>query len=464
MFYYDYQYLENNKVGLGWLDLTSRIKDTMALALSKNITEFWTQEAANYNMKVSCSDNADNLLNWADQAGLNYLLVVATGSHLAKRKNLFNALPEYIEKNKDTLTVAGHVLDRWSKFYELHHQCFLVDMNWWRAAGKPFVGEENMNIAWTATKVRRSEENWHDDYTPHWIEKTDDNTDYTGRRYGWNILNEALKSGNRINSFNELIRDNKYYLYPEVEPDFHSKMTDVFNNMQSYSHFVANTETPPDKMPSGMQGVICTAGGLTPLICAYTANLKPGAKVSIFDVSPLSIAIQREFRKAKCNFKNFRQDFENVTRGLQLDSMWRAVDNIDRMQEIIDTLMPQGLEDFINNVWPHLEVLHFEMNLTELYYVRNLINRHKGENTLVHLTNIFHYQNTGWLYSATNRYRLERDLINLFNKEGPDNLFLYSNRPGRGSNWRFHTPRQILSNPMLTKQTPGLECLPWYRS
>lgn len=53
MAYYDYEYLRNQGFGVGWLDLSNRIKDTTALALSKNITEYWIQEIANYGLNTT---------------------------------------------------------------------------------------------------------------------------------------------------------------------------------------------------------------------------------------------------------------------------------------------------------------------------------------------------------------------------------------------------------------------------
>lgn len=463
MFYYDYAYLSSIGFGVGWLDITDKIKNTTALALTKNITEYWVQENSNYNIKTCCMKDPDQLLHWAEKQGLKYLLVVATGNNLSKNNNLFNILPEYLDSIKNDLTIAGHVLDKGEKFYELHHQCFLVNIEWWVSANRPAIGSEQYSYEWSTTKPIRSEDNWHDGYTPYWIEQGTDITNYTGRRFGWSLIESALSSGKRIYSFNELIRDTKYYIYPEVSDDFHSKISQIYDGIQSYGHFVANTETPPDKIvDKEIQGVVCTAGGITPLICAYISNLKPGSKLTIFDISPLSLAIQRKIRETRCDFKNFKQSFDDFTSSIDIQSMLRAVSNIDKMQEIINTLLPQGLEDFINNVWPTLDVQYREGNLLDVHFIKNATRRHEGESTLIHLTNIMHYQNSAWLYSSGHRLQIEKDLVNNFAKTGFDNYYLYSNRPIRGGNWRAHTPKEILSNTeKYLGMTKDLRILPW---
>lgn len=462
MAYYDYGYLKSKGFGIGWLDISDRIKDTMALSLSKNITEYWVQEISNYDIKTTCKLNPDELLNWADSEGLNYIMVVAVGSNLSKRQNLLNEIPEFLEQHPD-LTVAGHILDKGDKFYELHHQCYLINLNWWREAGRPAMGDEQNSISWSTIAPRRSEENWHDGYTPHWISRGIQLKNYTGRRFGWNIIETALKQKQKLYSFTEKIRESKYYLYPEVEFDFHSKLFEVMDHLQGYGHFVANTETPPDRFDhDDIQGVVCTSGGITALLSAYSANLKPYSKVTIIDFSPLSLALQKEIKKPGFDFKNFKKSFYKIVGHLHLSPMFRAESNIDKMQEIIDGLMPKGLEDFIRDVWPTLDVQFYQYNFFEIHRLRQLLARHRGEKTYIHLTNILHYQNSSWLYSSTHRYKVERDMLNIFAELGNETFHLYQNRPGVRKNWRWHTPKQINENSDLFLSRPQeLKILPW---
>lgn len=463
MAYYDYKHLSNIGFGIAWLDISDKIKDSTALALSKNITEYWVQENENFTLKTTCNKDVDSILTWADIVGLKYLMVAAIGNNLSKRNNLHHELPQFLEKNPD-FAVAGHILDKGEKFYELHHQCFIINMDWWRHNGKPAIGKEEYNSEWTTTKPIRSEENWHDNYTPHWIANGTEVEKYTGKRFGWNIINTALRSNAKVISFDEQVRESKYYIYPEVTNDFHSKISDVLESLQGYSHFAANTEAPPDKLlDPDMQGVICTAGGITPLLTSYTAGLKPGGKVTVFDFSPVSLAIQRRLRELNCDYKDFKTSFESLFTELNLEPMVKAQRNIDRMQELINEMMPQGLEDFITNVWPHLDIIYVPCNLFDLNQVKNrLASRHRGEKTFVHLTNILHYQNTSWLFSAVSRYRLELDILNKFADAGMDTFQLYQNRPGHRVNWRNETPRQIFENPnRYLYRVKGLDILPW---
>ena len=44
-------------------------------------------------------------------------------------------------KNDPDFAIVGHILDRKERFYELHQQTFIVNINWWKQRKKPFVGE-----------------------------------------------------------------------------------------------------------------------------------------------------------------------------------------------------------------------------------------------------------------------------------------------------------------------------------
>jgi len=462
MAYYDYEYLNAQGLGIGWLDTSEHIKDTTALALSKNITEYWVQEIANYKLQTICKSNSDALLYWANEIGLKYVMIVALGSNLSKKQNLLNILSDFLEQHPD-LSVAGHLLDKGDKFYELHHQCFIVNIDWWRESGKPGIGVEQQNMAWSTVEPIRSEENWHDGYTPHWIAQGNQLKEYTGKRFGWNIIDTALKQGKKLYSFSEAIRESKYYLYPEVSFDVHSKLFEVMNHLQGYGHFVANTETPPDRMlETDIQGAVCTSGGITPLLTAYVANLKPHSKLTIFDFSPLSLALQREIKAPGFDFKDFKSSFYKIVGHLDITSLFRAESNIDKMQSIIDKLLPEGLEDFIRDVWPTLDIELYQHNLFNIHRLKHLLSRHQDEKTYIHLTNILHYQHSAWLYSSTHRYNIEKDILAIFSELGHEKFYLYQNRPGLKVNWRGHTPKQIYESPELLLGRPKeLNILPW---
>jgi len=469
MAYYDYRYLCEHNVGFGWVDISNKINNITALAFSRNITEYWIQEMANYKLLIACKNTHDEVLEWAADNNLRYVMIANIGNNLSKRYNFLQELTEWL-KNNENFTLVGHILDKNDKFYELHHQFFMVNVTWWKEAGRPKIGQEEFNMAWQTTEPIRSDQNWHDAYTPHWIEKGNNICSYTGRRFGWNLIQTALEYG-KVHSFNERQRDSKYYLYPEVKGDTYNKFFDVFNALQSYSHFVANTESPPDKVTDvEFKGAVCTAGGITPLLTAWSAGLKAGDTLIVMDISPLSLAIQRALRESNCDFRNFRNDFISVLGKLnieQLSSMIKADANIDKMQEIIkDLIEHKQLGEFIENRWPHLNVMYVDHNIFNVHGFEHILNRFGDQdNVMIHLTNMLHYQNTAWIYDSTSRYDIEKQLFDVFSRKGMHRYYLYQNRPGIHVNWRNNTPSQILENKdRFLSKVKELEVLPWIKT
>jgi hypothetical protein len=468
MAYYNYKWLAEKKVGFAWLDITSKIKNNIALGFTKNITEYWTAELENFGVKMSCKSSADDLLHWAADENLEFLLVMATGTTISKNNMFLQELPPIIEEQGKDITVMGHILDKEDKFYELHHQCFLVNIAWWKTAGRPEIGQEQQSIGWETIAPIRSEENWHDSYTPHYITPGTETKAYTGRRYGWNIIQKALESG-QINSFSENLRNAKYYLYPEVTNETAFKFVHVHDNLQVYSHFLANTEAPPDMIiDKRINGVICTGGGATPLLTAYTSGLKPGDRLIVADISPMALGLQRALFDTKCNYKNYKEDFYKLFGSLKPDHlghMFRADKNIPKMQEILNKLMPKGLEDFIRDVWPNLIVSWNYFNIFDTNMHKNLLSEFdETANVVIHLSNVLHYQNTSWIYDSASRYAVEEHFLKTANELGPDRFFIIQNRPGVDVVWRNHTPRQILNDPeVLLGKSKNLQILPWIK-
>lgn len=469
MSYYNYKYLSENKVGVGWLDLSDKINNLTSLSFSRNITEYWVQELSLYSLKMTCKPKLIEILNWAEEENLNYILVNSIGNNLSKNFNFIDELGKWLKDNKD-FSIVGHILDRGNRYYQLHHQCFMININWWKSVGCPDVGKTEDDINWSAIEPIRSLENWHDDYTPHWIEQGTEEKQYTGRYFGWKLIKAALESDNRIYSFNEIQRDSKYYIYPEMEDQTYFNFHSIFNSIQSYCHFVANTETPPERENDiKFDGAICTAGGITPLLIAWTAQLKPGDMLTVFDVSPLALSLQKKLFDYKCNYRNFKSDFFQITKNFfdgHSSALFRAIENIDRMQSMIDSFIDQGLGDFIDNVWPTLDIKYIEYDIFDVknFNMKLDISRFNNVgNVFIHLSNILYYINSAWIYNTESRYAVEKKIVDILYLNNPDKFYLYQSR-WAPYKWKTITPRAINEHPELyLSHNRNLKILPWIK-
>ena len=461
MKYYDYDFFKNQKVGFGWLDIIEIIKDHMMLALTKNITEYWVQELSMYEVQIKFKKSIDELLIWAAEQNLNYLIINATGSSLSDSTSpMIQQVTRYLTENPN-ISIVGHILDKKDSYYEIHHQCMLININWWKSAGRPLFGEES-NQQITTTVPLRSEENHHDDYTPLWVSQGTEVKTYNNTKQGWNLIKVALETSEKVLSWPKYIRLSKLYLYPEVTYGASTKISTVINKLQVFTHFIANTETPTivdlDECNGKFDTVISPASGITPILTAWRCGLKEGDCLKIYDISPFALDIQKFMRDEPIDYKNFRFSFfEIINKKIDMfgHQMLCAGDNIAKMQEIINKFLPEGLEDFINNVWPHINVSYVRVDLFDENAAQNLMHGiTTKERTYLHLTNVFHYQNTAWIYDAKKRYAAEKMLITNLGKINMDCLFV---RSMNGGNKKID-----LNNLPAFREDMNLKEIPWY--
>lgn len=466
-FYSKEKYREKN-LAIGWYDISNRIKNQTALTFSQNITEFWVQELSYYPVKIHIDNDPNNILHWAADNNVKYLIVVAIGNNLSERSNFIDSLVKYIDDNPN-FTILGHILDKKDQFYELHHQCFVVNITWWQSVNKPEIGFEHRGVTWETIQPYRSEENWHDDYTPHWINQGTVSKSYIGRKFGWNIIKKAIEYS-EIKSFNQDLRRSKYYIYPEVSDTF-TKWGNIIDDNQFYLHFAANTETYEQiRLPeNGFKGVICTAGGITPLLISWRCKLKPGNKVIVFDASPLALKIQKTYISSKSNFKDIKKDFYDVCKHIdptdEILKIMKATSNLDIFNKQLDYWRKTSdLNDFIENVWPKLEFRFHNKNIfyQDISWCLDWFDQQ--DNVFLHLSNIFHYHGSSWLYNSESRYAIERDLLEKLAVKGAERIYINNTRPGINMSWLGNTPKEILSKPEIYLQkTKELDILPWIK-
>ena len=147
-------------------------------------------------------------------------------SIIADVGNVIRDEPQYL--------AAAHILDWKERWYELHHQFVLINVNNWKKANKPYFGSW-AKISWDGgvgieelPVVERSKENFHDDYTPLWIKNTGKKFSvqhYAGAAAeislspGWRFIVQAYKHDMTIHNWDKNIRSKRTYYYPEEKSD-----------------------------------------------------------------------------------------------------------------------------------------------------------------------------------------------------------------------------------------------------
>tara|TARA_B100000424_G_scaffold82247_1_gene61607 strand:- start:660 stop:2111 length:1452 start_codon:yes stop_codon:yes gene_type:complete len=482
MSFFNFKYLNSLKVAFGWLDTSNRVKNPMALGFSQNITEYWAVELKNYNVDIFCNSDIDVLI---EQAAIDlnnkFFVINSVGTFLANEFAFIDQIILFLQNTKhEDITIVGHILDKKENFYELHHQTIIINLDWWRKANKPKFGQENDKNK-DCLLVDRSVENWHDDYTPLWIQKNKKNVlvKYNNLRFGWNIINEALKENKKIYSFNKVIRESKKYLYPEVTKDFIKNKNFIVNKLQTDVIYISNTETPPDITWKDLgfhyfDAIAIPAGGLSPLINAFCCNLKEGGKVCIYDISPNALDFQCNLINKKINLTNLKNDIKILKKDhfnyknynsntVKRYTVFQADTHLEKMQNIVNNLIELGLQDYYDKVWPNLEKIYLEIDLFDVDRFHNILNEFpkKHEKVFLNFSNIFSYQNTAFMYSSLERLNIEKNIIKIMTNYGK-NKFYFRSMGGNGIKVKCDLAETILDKyNYYTKDF--LKVFPWIK-
>jgi hypothetical protein len=241
------------------LDTTASIIDPWAKEIVKNQADYTIQNLYNKGYTIFQGSDEDLLLKEAS-LDFDYACLISTGTEFLNGETALISLEEECTEN---FLVKGHILDRKDAYYELHQQCYLINLKIYRSLDFPIIGKQILGEVHITNCPIRSKENIHDDYTPLWIKSGDSTLKYSHKCHGWNIIKISLDCGYTINSFSNSIRSNKKHLYPESLEDFY-KHVELIYKRERYcaNEFVhtANTEWP-NRNISGLRQIVTPASG-----------------------------------------------------------------------------------------------------------------------------------------------------------------------------------------------------------
>jgi len=304
----------------------------------------------------------DVLLRHAAKKGHKWAVVFSTGTEFINGTVFFDAVLKLI---KQDFFIAGHILDRNDAYYELHHQCYIVNLEIYNTLNCPSVGKQQLGLKHTQEIPRRSYENWHDDYTPKTISGGDQLKQYHHKCHGWNILSIAFEKDLPVLIFDESIRNNKKHFYPESSADFYKHLGWAYHRL-NYCHdtFVHTSNTETVNLPTKTYKQIVTpASGVW-----FKDYIDKDTRVIMYDYNQASLD----------HWRSKYPEYKFVLCDLLAD---------DNLLDCIDTTI---------------------------------------EDTLINLSNIFNYEGTVFFYSLAYRKYKEQALIDSIQANIPSATIYFS--------------------------------------
>ena len=350
----------SNPIAFCFIDNTHQYNSAWTQELIKNLADYTISNLTSKGYNVYQSDNEDSALTRVVDLEYNYAVVFSTGTEFINGSEFFKEVERLV--NTD-FYVYGHILDRGEAYYELHHQCYLINLKKYKELGCPKIGQINLGNTHQQQVPRRSVDNIHDNYTPLWIEPGNYDRVYNHQLHGWNLISKILEVGGTIRAFDEKIRNNKKHYYPENQNDFLKHISWAYSRYQYCANeFVHTNNTELIKIPNGEYEQIITPASGTWFI-DYIKNDQP-VTVVYYDYNQQSL----DYWKSNAPILN------NVT--------YKFV----------------------------------KVDLLGTYSIDQLIMNPKKK-TLINLSNIFCYEGTAMFSSLEYRLRKETEIIKLIPKD-----------------------------------------------
>ena len=205
-------------------------------------------------------------------------------------------------------SLIGHILDKKERYYNLHNQMFLINVNHWKAVGSPtFDRAKNIELQ----NVKRSPDNFHNDYTPKSIAKAEGKNTYTNNTaQGSQVISALLENNYKIRPFQDKERNKKTCCYDDVT----DQVSSIFNFLDkptNSSHnivYVNSTSARPKYFKNENDTIISVASPVN-LLSRLKDKYKKINKLIFYDISLPALIWTELFFK---NIKDYNYEVEKL--------------------------------------------------------------------------------------------------------------------------------------------------------
>lgn len=363
------------KIAYCVVDDTKSYQSQWSTEIVKNIADFTIGNLCTKQQSVFQGINEDQLLRHASDLGYEYAVVFSAGTEFINGLSFLNEVATLTETD---FFIAGHILDRSDAYYELHHQCYVINLMKYAALDYPTVGQQELGSHHEQSEPIRSVDNIHDNYTPTHVSQGFLRKMYHHKLHGWNILSTAFNFGLPVVVFNNQLRNNKKYYYPESQQEFLKHSAWLYARLNyCATEFIhtSNTETINQQL-TDIEQVFAPASGVWWQTC-------------ISRTLPVTVVLYDYNQRALDYWKINAPVLENVT------------------------------YKFVKK-----DLLVDDLNLSKWF--------DPTKPTLINLSNIFAYEGTSTFYSLEYRMHKENQVLQHIKTVMPDAIINFSARASTG--------------------------------
>lgn len=391
--------------------------------------EFWIVEWQMQGVLTVSDTDADRVLRKAAATDAKWLVFSTLGTYFENQTPFLSELKSYL-KESDDFFLMGHVLDRKNKWYELHDQCFVMNLDMYRELGCPAYGGPRFG-RFEMMKPERAPENFHHDYTPLWVKPSVVFEMYSGLENGHNLLAEGWKADLPIIPFPERLRSSKYQFSPTVRESFARKYYWWETQLQSLDRlfYAFNTESIPGLAPGyemkPLKRLYTVASGLLFFKIMKKYPYHQGCIVHFYDTSAVGLRIMKEIinswdgRDYPAFLKRTVPETGQLLNFANAEEKWR--------QHLEDYGGEEAWFNWFHKVRTECQFRFHEANIfnENMEWVNWLDPDPDPEGgSLFWLSNVFHFRYTSAMRSQEERFQMQKSLLSWLARRNPE-TFVY---------------------------------------
>lgn len=422
----------NKEIVFCIVDYTSIISHDWTREIIKNLSDFVLSNIVDKGYTVLQGVNEEALLEQAVAKNYKHAVVLATGTEFINGRACFDAIEQAVQKD---YFLQGHIPDRNDGYYQLHEQCYIINLEIYNEIGKPEIGKFSYYDEHKQVIPLRSEENIHDDYTPLWVAPGRETKIYTHKWHGWNIISLALENDLPILVFDEAIRKNKKYYYPDYEPAFRQAQEylygkQVVSNQALFYPF--NTEKATVFDIQRIDQLVVQASGLNWVDYLVQNDYNEKTVVNfvdnnIFALECMQIIVNWDGKDYPTLIKEYITDrckFLDINIQERIAIPFRSLDNL--WEEFL-TLHPNWIEQWTDiKSKVTFKFTHADLVLNASLPVSNWLEN--KPNTVIHLSHIFNYDPVAPFVPLRLRIENENSLISKIATYLPEAFVVFQRR------------------------------------
>jgi hypothetical protein len=403
-----------------FLDRISTCQNSWTAELIKNLSDYVLTKIIGHGYDVLQGIDEDELLREAAK-DYTHAVVLSTGTEFINGDEFFNEVEKAVYG--DEFFLIGHIPDRDDGYYELHEQCYIINLTEYNTLNQPFIGSFAYYSPHTQIKPIRSQDNIHDDYTPVWILPGSKEHTYKHKWHGWNILSTAFAHNKTIRVIPKEFRDNKKYYYPNYEPSFIPTSTYLYGKQSVASQtlfYPFNTEKLVNIDFEGpIRQLVIQASGTQWLEYLTTYGYDEKTVVRFVDYNLFALECMHHITSnwtPDTDYLEFVKEYVTQRQSFIKSSFTNWITLTGPTQEIDSAKWL----DIIQKV--KFEFHHEDLVINKGLEVSKWVDNISG--TIIHLSHIFNYDPVSTFYPYKHRLYSERLLLEKLNKHVPGAIII----------------------------------------